>query len=71
MCATPRRGRKSIWEQRITWHTTIRQDTNSVLIEIAKEKKMPLKRVLETLIKESETFKKKFEEMKKEGYFEF
>jgi hypothetical protein len=63
--------KKSIWENKVTFHSTIRQDINLCLVELAKEKDIPLRRVVELLIKESPTFKAKMLELKREGFFDY
>jgi len=60
---------KKFWDQRVTMHLTVKQKTNTTLIEIAKELNKPIKQIVETLLEESETYKNKFKELEKEGRF--
>jgi len=63
------RREKSIWEQAVTFHVTVPQKENFILVELAKDMNVPIKRVLSMLIKESETFAKKARELENKGYF--
>lgn len=65
------RRAKNIWEQAITFHTTVSQKTNFVLVELAKDMGVPIKRVIENILKESATYKQKEKELEGKGYFEF
>jgi len=60
---------KSIWDCHITLHSSIKEKTNSVLLSIARDKDLQKSRVMQELIESHPEFKKKREEMEKEGYF--
>ncbi len=64
------RKMKNIWEQAITFYVTVPQKTNFVLIELAKDMGVPIKRVIENILKESETFRSKEKELEEKGHFE-
>ena len=65
------RRSKNIWDQAITFHVTVPQKTNFVLVELAKDMGVPIKRVIENILKESEIYKQKEKELEGKGYFEF
>ncbi len=65
------RRAKNIWDQAITFHPTIKQKTNFILVELAKDMDLPVTKILEKLLYESTTFKQKEKELEKKGYFEF
>jgi hypothetical protein len=60
---------KTFWDTRLTMHLTFTQKTNEILKELAMEKGVPYKQILEQIINESETFKKKEQELEQEGRF--
>jgi hypothetical protein len=61
---------KDIWSSYITLHISTREDMNTVLLEIAKEKNMYKARVIASLIETHPDYKKKYKEMKAEGFFQ-
>jgi len=65
------RRSKNFWEQAITFHVTVSQKVNFILIELAKDMGVPIKRVIEEIIKESESYKRKEKELEEKGFFEF
>jgi len=65
------RRSKSIWEQAITFHVTVPQKTNFVLVELAKDMGVPIKRVIENILNESAVYKDKLKELENKGHFEF
>ena len=65
------RRAKNIWDQAITFHLTVPQKTNFVLVELAKDMGVPIKRVVENILKESKTYKQKEKELEEKGFFEF
>ena len=65
------RRAKNIWEQAITFYVTVPQKTNFVLVELAKDMGVPIKRVIENILKESKTYKQKEKELEEKGHFEF
>lgn len=60
---------KDLWDKKITMHLTFTQKTNAILIEIAKEKEIPLSQVLEEILKESKIYNAKLKELVNKGYF--
>ena len=60
---------KNIWEQAITFHVTVPQKANFVLVELAKDMGVPIKRVIEHILKESSTYRKKERELEEKGFF--
>jgi len=60
---------KTFWDTRLTMHLTFTQKTHEILKELAIEKRVPYKQILEQIINESETFRKKEKELEKEGRF--
>jgi len=62
---------KSIWETSVTVHATLKEKTNTTLLEIAKEFKGRLSKakIIEQLLNESPTFKNKMDELEKEDFF--
>lgn len=61
---------KSIWDNKITIHQTIREDTNFVMLEIAKDRGIPKSQVVELLVTQSPDFKKKIAKMREEGFLD-
>lgn len=65
------RREKSIWEQAVTFHVTVPQKENFILVELAKDMGVPIKRVIENILKESKTYKQKEKELEEKGCFKF
>jgi len=59
--------RKDIYDSAVTLHITVKERTNIILLDIATEKESTKSRIIETLLKESKTFRQKYKELKKEG----
>jgi len=60
---------KDFWDTKVTMHLTVKQKTNAVLVELAKEFNKPIKQIVEVLLEESKTYKNKLKELEKEGRF--
>ncbi|WP_201353828.1 hypothetical protein [Hydrogenimonas urashimensis] len=59
--------RKDVLDSSLTLHLTVKERTNRVLFELAKENEATKSKILEMLLKESPPFKQKYEELKKNG----
>ena len=63
-------SKKSIWESTITVHFSIREDMNSVLLALARDKDIKVKStILQKVLETHPDYIKKKEEMEKENYF--
>jgi len=60
---------KSIWDCSITVHLSFKEDMNSVLLSLAKDKEIQKKKVVQDLLDTHPEYIKKKEEMKKAGFF--
>jgi hypothetical protein len=58
----------NIWECKITAHFTLREDTNLVLVELAKDKGLSKGKALEEILKTHPEFNAKKESLKKQGF---
>ncbi|ADV47038.1 hypothetical protein [Nitratifractor salsuginis] len=65
--ARPRK--KNIWEGKISAHITLREDTNLVIVELAKDLNISKGEVVERAIVDADMFRKKMEELKEKGFF--
>lgn len=61
--------KSNIWECKITAHFTLREDTNLVLVELAKDNGVSKGKALEALLAGHPDFKRKREELEKQGFF--
>ncbi len=61
--------RKDVLDSALTLHLTVKERTNRILYELAKEQEATKSKILETLLHESASFKKKLEDLKKKGVF--
>jgi len=61
--------KKSIWECKIVAHLTLREDTNLVLVEMAKDQGVSKGEAIEQLLREHQAFNKKKDELREKGFF--
>lgn len=62
-------SKKSIWDCHITFSSSIKEKMNSALLSLAREKGCQKSRVMQELIETHPDYRKKVEEMEKEGFF--
>ena len=59
--------RKDVMDSAMTLHLTVKERTNLVLLELAKEKEVTKSKVIEELLKESPSFNKKMKKLQEIG----
>ncbi len=61
--------RKNVYDSAVTLHLTVKERTNIILCELAAEQEATKSKIIEELLKESETFQIKYKTLKTRNYF--